>query len=76
MLPSLLLIENIQDQVTSVLFPLIYKAEFNMTSYGNKYDVDLTSAKTCNTEMNLLIGAMGHISEYLPSQHLFSVFKG
>lgn len=44
-----------------------------MTAYRNNYGVDLTSTKICNTEMNLLIGAMGHIREHLPPQHLFSV---
>lgn len=47
-----------------------------MTAYKNNYGVDLASTKICNTEVNLLIGAMGHICDYLPPQHLFSVSKG
>ena len=76
MLLSLLLVENIQDQFTSVFFPLIYKIDFKMTAYRNNYGVDLTSTKIGNTEVNILIGAMGHIRDYLPPQHLFSVSKG
>lgn len=47
-----------------------------MTAYKNNYGVDLTPTKICNTEANLLIRAMGHVREYLPPQHLFSVSKG
>lgn len=76
MLLSFLLVENTQDQITSVLFPLIYKTDFKMTAYRNNYAADLTTTKICNTEVNLLIGAMGLICDYLPPQHLFSVSKG
>lgn len=75
-LPSLLA-ENLQDQLTSVPFPLMCKTDFKMTASRNYYSVDLTSTKIRNTEVNLLIGAMGRISDCpAPPQCVQGVTEG
>lgn len=76
MLLSLLLLENPKNKISSAVFLLINKTDFKITSYRSNYDADLTSMKICYTEVNLSVGAMVHIHDYLHPWHLFKVTEG
>lgn len=79
---SLLLVENLKNRITSAVFPLIHKIDFNLFNfkflidYWSNYGVDLASMKILYTEVSLSVGAIVHIHDYLPPWHLFSVPKG